>query len=113
MSTTISRFKLIKFEDVVNDPFGISKELFQFVEVKPSELGKLRFKSKKIISEQGIHKIRFGKENRKYWVDKDNVTKIIDKRIGEKQISLLSSNDIKSFNREAKSALQYFGYEIL
>ncbi len=113
LSNIISKYKLIKFEDVVEDPFGISKELFQFVDVNPKALKKLRFKSKKVVSEQGKHKIRFGEEHRKYWVDEDNVSNIIDKKIGEKQIRLLSSKDIKSFNREAKSALLYFGYDIL
>ncbi len=62
----ISRFKLIKFEDVLADPFGVAEELYRFVEVSPTKIDKLRLKVKKTIEKTGEHSVSFGSEKRKY-----------------------------------------------
>lgn len=105
-----SRFKLIKFEDVVDRPFSISKELNTFLDMNPTQLNKLRFKSKKIIDNDGGHTTKYGDENKKYWVDKDNVEKIIDKNINNKQIKGLSGEMIEEFNMESGRAFDFFQY---
>ncbi|MCL7942314.1 hypothetical protein M8009_18755 [Halomonas sp. ATCH28] len=109
-SKEFPRFKLIKFEDIVDRPFEVSKELNNFLDMPPTELNKLRFKSKKILDNDGGHRTKYGDENKKYWVDKDDVEKIIDKNINNKQIKGQSGELIEKFNRDSGRAFDFFQY---
>ena len=113
LSGEIKNFKLLKFEDVVKSSFIIAEELFYFTEMDPKKVNKLRFKSKKVITNDGGHNVKFGEEHRKYWVDEKNIRDFIDPEIDEKQSNRLSLEMIKEFNKEAKAALEYFGYDVL
>jgi len=113
LSENLRNFKLLKFEDVIRDPFKVAEELFAYTEMEPEYLEKLRFKTKKVINPDGNHKVRFGKEHRKYWVNRDNLDKIIDKNIDSRQKNRLSDEQIKEFNKQAAGALSYFNYKIL
>lgn len=110
---SIPRFKLIKFEDLVEHPFETAKELFTFTGMEPTSLSTLRLKAKKVIRKEGDHSVKFGEENRKYWFDYASITQILDPNVNRTQIERLSREMINEFNREAASALEYFGYEIL
>jgi len=109
---TIPRFKLIRFEDILERPFDAAEELFKFIDVQPLQLDKLRFKSKKIINKHGNHKVKFGNENRKYWFDKDCIGQILYPNVNQAQVDRLSGKVIREFNLEAEPALKYFGYEV-
>jgi hypothetical protein len=111
LSDHISRFKLIKFEEIIQQPFEKAKELFEFTNTKPSTLDKLRLKSKKVISRDGEHQVKFGNEHRKYWFDRSNINQILDPTINEKQMERMTTKMINEFNKEAKSAIEYYGYE--
>lgn len=110
-SETLSNFKLIRFEDVLQSPFKIAEELFTFTDVFPVQLGKLRLKSKKIISEKGEHATLWGRENQKYWMGQDEIDQFLDPNVNKRQIAQLSLEMIDFFNREAGTALDFFGYE--
>lgn len=113
LSKRLKNFKLIKFEDVLENPFAISEELFQFCEIEPVTLDKLRLKSKKIIHASGEHETKYGSENRKYWFDRDTISTILDKSVNQRQLNRLSDKDIKVFNKLASNALQYFQYDTI
>lgn len=113
ISDKTKNFMIIKFEDIIEDPFNLSKKLFDFTKVQPINLEKLRFKSKKVISTDGDHQVKFGNEHRKYWFDHDTIHQILDPNINEKQIDRLTQEDIEEFNKLAIPALEYFGYQKL
>ncbi len=110
-SDTISKFKLIKFEDILENPFIVAGDLFRFLDIQPCELEKLRFKSKKLINKEGEHKVTFGNENRKYWFDRSNISQIMDPNINNKQQSRITNKMILELNQEIAPALDFFGYE--
>lgn len=110
-SNTISRFKIIRFEDILQHPFEKAEELYAFSELSPVKLEKLRLKSKKVINKAGDHKSAFGNENRKYWFDRGSIGQILDPNVNQTQVGRLTEKHIREFNREAGSALEFFGYE--
>ena len=110
LSDKVLKFKMIKFEDIIMEPFKMAKELFEFVEVQPISLNKLRFKSKKVITKEGDHQVKFGNEHRKYWFDRSNISQILDPDINKKQINRLSPEMIREFNKASGTALEFFGY---
>lgn len=108
---TIPRFRMIRFEDILEKPFEVAEELFKFVDVQPYQLDKLRFKSKRVINKQGEHSVAYGCEDRKYWFDRNNIGQIISPDVNNAQMSRLSDKIVQEFTREAGPALEFFGYE--
>ncbi len=108
---TVDRYKIVKFEDILNDPFGMAEELYKFCDLEPTSLDKLRFKSKKVLSSDGHHQVRTGEVNRKYWFDRENISEIIKTDIDEIQAGQLSNGDREAFEQNASSMLKYFGYK--
>jgi len=113
LSGIVKNFKIFKFEEILKDPFGISKQLYEFVQEEPFELDHLRFKAKKIITSEGKHKVNFGDEDKKYWVDKSSIYHILDKDINKKQFERLDKNVIEEFNTLAGEAMKFYGYDLL
>ncbi|WP_416137159.1 sulfotransferase family protein [Halomonas sp. HK25] len=111
-SHIIPRFKMVKFEDIVDHPFEMAEELYRFLGMDPVQVEKLRFKSKKILNSKGDHTTNFGRENKKYWVGRDEVEMIIDRNINKKQMGDLTDEQIKVFNQESGSAFDFFEYSM-
>lgn len=111
LSEKVSNYKLIKFEDALEDPFSMSKELFDFVDEEPNILKNIRLKSKKLMRNDGKHRVGFGDEHRKYWFNKKSIEQILDPEINKKQLSNLNPKIIEAFYEESGSTLEYFGYK--
>ncbi len=109
-SKKIKNYKIIKFEDVLNNPFAEAKKLFKFTQLEPANLEKLRFKSKKVLTNQGIHEVKYGKLDSKYWFNQESILNLFDPSINNIQIDLLSELDKKIFEKEANPILEYFDY---
>lgn len=112
-SESLEHFKLVHFEDIIEDPFGISKELFDFLDCKPKELKKLRLKSKKVTNIAGEHVTNFGKEGEKYWFDHQSIGNILKPSVNRNQIKKLSPEVISNFNNKVDGTMQYFGYDLI
>jgi hypothetical protein len=110
-ASIIPRFKMLHFEDVIQRPFEVARDLFAFVDVQPCDLEMLRLKAKRIINDRGEHSVAFGGEDRKYWFSKGNIDQIIDPSIDQTQMTRLTDEMLDEFNHEAGSALEFFGYE--
>jgi hypothetical protein len=107
----IPNFMMIKFEDVLEDPFGVSQKLFEFVGAEPTKLDHLRLKSKRVIQSTGEATPAFGERGRKYWFDRESIGQILDPSITSTQISRLSLENKQRFASSASEAMEYFGYE--
>lgn len=112
-SEVVPNYKLFKFEEVLDDVFACSQRLFEFTDSQPVHLDSLRLKSKRILKSDGEHEVKYGQEKKKYWYDRNNIDNYFNKSINDIQIKNLQSKEIKEFNKYAKSALEYFSYDIL
>jgi hypothetical protein len=104
------RFKLVRFEDVLERPFELATELFAFLNLEPTGLEKIRQKSKPVLGIAGQHITRFGAEERKYWFDESTIRAALDVRVTDTQVRNLHSHAIAEFEKEAAPGMRYFGY---
>ena len=109
-SKKFENYEIIKFEDIISDPFGMATKLFKLSKLEPTSLEKLRLQVKKILTREGEHKIKYGKERAKYWFDPKKINNLINPNINKIQIQKLSYKDKKEFEKNAKYVLQYFNY---
>jgi len=110
-SKKYDHYIIMKFEDILRDPFGTASKLYEYTELEPTELEKLRLKAKRVLSKEREHKVEFGKEGGKYWFNRDTIRKKLVPNISDIQSQVLPSSDRKIFEREARPILDYFGYE--
>ena len=103
-------YTIAKFEDVLSNPFGEAERLFQFADLEPIYIEKLRFKVKKVLSEDGNHRTTYGEEDHKYWFNREDVHELLVPNQSKVQASALSPSDKADFEREAKPILERFGY---
>ena len=104
------RFLLLRFEDVLADPFVTAERLYAFCKLQPLTVPKLRLKSKRVLTSENKHKPLFGEENRKYWFDRTSISHVLDKKIDRLQASQLSPEDRARFENEAFPVLESLGY---
>lgn len=107
-----NKYTTIKFEDILSDPFGIAEKLFKFCELDPVSLDKLRLKSTKTVAADGAHTTSYGKEQSKYWFDRNQIFDLLDTSINKKQTSFLKEKDISDFEKEAGYVLDYYNYKL-
>ena len=109
-SVRYPKYAIVKFEDLIRDPFRIAEELYEFAGLEPRMLSKLRFKSKRVLDDKGNHEVRFGDENAKYWFDRETISEIIDPSASDYQTAQLSASDRAAFEAKAMPIMKHFGY---
>lgn len=103
-------FILIKFEEMLRDPFGIAGRLFEDLHLEPTELPKLRLKSKRVLGDSGTHDAAFGQEGRKYWFAPDEICAVLDADINARQIANLKNDARRDFDSKASEIMKELGY---
>ncbi len=107
---SFKKHRIVKFEDILSDPFKIASELYSFAGLDPVDLPAIRLKSKSVMTSDGQHNPAFGQRNKKYWFTPETIDKIIKPGIAKVQTSLLSAETKASFEEEAMPILKRFGY---
>jgi hypothetical protein len=113
LSGMIKQFKMVRFEDVITDPFKVAQDLFLFSDVIPVNLKHIRLKSKKVIRKSGKHAALYGDHGHKYWFDPTTIHQILDPSVNQIQLSRMKPSMIADFNEHAADAMEYFGYNLL
>ncbi|WP_420458065.1 hypothetical protein [Neolewinella sp.] len=104
------KHKIVRFEDVLADPFGQAEQLHDFCELRPLPLDHVRLKVKKVMTKDGGHSVSYGRQNEHYWFDRDTITEIIQPNVNAAQRSALSEEVHRIIVEEAGEGLAQFGY---
>lgn len=105
-------YSILKFEEVISDPFQTVSQLYRFAEEVPYDLDMLRLKVKKVIQPDGNRRPSFGETGKKYWFTKDNIHELLQKDIDKVHKNLLKADQVKQFEQEARDALEHFNYHL-
>ena len=109
-SEQMDRFILLRWENVLADPFGEAHRMFEFCGLEPLEIPQIRLKLKRVLSPDRQHQPRIGEENQHQWFGREDIAQALDRHIDQTQAGLLADSDREDFEREAKPVLDYFGY---
>jgi hypothetical protein len=109
-SERLHNYRLVKFEQVLTEPFETATSLYDFCELEPRSIGKLRLKSKQTMGKDGRHTREYERTGDKYWLDHEAMRDFLDAGVDSLQAGRLNADDRKSFEREAKPVLDYLGY---
>lgn len=107
-----SQFKLVRFEDLLEDPLKTSRELFAFANVAQTDLSDFRLKSKRFVRENGAHEVSFGVEGRKVWFTAEELLTVLSSNVNSSQQELLSLKHRKEFEQYGRRGMELLGYTI-
>jgi hypothetical protein len=99
-----------KFEAVLADPFAAAEEIYSFAQLEPTQLDKLRLKTKRVINPKGEFRESYGGEGAKHWFSRETIFDLIEPDQSNIQANLLSVADRKAFEAHAKVVLDKLGY---
>ena len=101
---------LIKFEEMIRDPFGVARQVFHALEIEPADIPKIRLKAKGVLTRTGEHEPRFGVEGTKYWFGPEEILDVLDQEVNDRQEAALKPAARFAFENEAKGVLEMLGY---
>ncbi len=101
---------LVRFEELVVDPFGIAERIFGWLNLEPTQLPKLRLKAKRVLGGSGSHEPTFGVEGQKEWFDPIEIGTVLRPGIDAVQRDKLEREALADFERHAGPALAELGY---
>lgn len=109
-SERLNNYRLVRFEQVLTRPFETASSLYDFCDLDPRSIEKLRLKSKRTMGADGEHVHEYETAGDKYWLDRDAMQQFLDVRVDALQAGQLDTSDRKSFEQEASPVLEYLGY---
>lgn len=106
----LPNYYLVKYEDMVEDPYAFAKKIYAHAGLEISELKKIRLQSKKVMGADGKRDFVKGGDRELFWYKPDDLSKYVRKDINENQIRQLNENDKETFIAVAGDAMKALGY---
>lgn len=101
---------IVRFEELLKDPFGTARELYEFCDLDQRRVTKLRLKSKRVLTANGGHEARFGTEGTHYWFGPTQIHEALDSNVDARQAACLSNRERDDFQRVASRELERLHY---
>jgi len=98
---------IVRFEDMLSDPFAVSKNVYKMLGLDETSLDSLRIAIKPTINTN--RKIENTTEKNKIWVSKKNWREYLDDSIDQSQIDRLGSDEKKRFVEANADIMKRYG----
>ena len=107
----IPNYHIIRFEDILEYPRESLQKIYEFADLDLGMVQKIRLETKKIINEQGQHKLMHNsKEKALVWYELDSFASHFHTGVNENQIARLTSSQKDIIFSVAQSSLEHFSY---
>jgi hypothetical protein len=104
-------YHLLRFEEVLADPLGLTLRCYRLAGLDPSRLGKIRLQVKATTGADGVRRLRAGFGDREVvWCAPAELRAQLVGEIDEHQIRRLSPSDAREFLAEAGPVMARLGY---
>ena len=101
---------LVRFEDVLHEPFTQAEIMFSFAKLEPISLEKLRLKIKRVVNKSGEHETPFGGEGGKAWFTRENIGDLLIADQSDVQYQRLTEVDRNMFLKYSGAIMERLGY---
>jgi hypothetical protein len=111
-SQTITNYHILKFEEMVSDPVGFMKIIYEYSGLDFAKVEKVRLQAKRSMNEDGTRSYTFGgsKDRETHWFALKELRNYVRKGVNENQIDRLSPQDKDAFLRQARRSMEILGY---
>ncbi len=108
-SKKIKNYHLMKFEDLLLNPIGSLKSLYEKSGLDFRQIEKIRLKSKPFMNKYGTHETKFI-QNKHYWFSKNEIVEFLEPGVNDNQIAMLNSYDQKYIMDELHNIMDENNY---
>ena len=109
-SRRFAHYQLIRFEDLMSDPIQSVRRLYDHAGLEFDKLRDVRMQIRRVIDEDGNHRLSGGAEWDVVWSDLDGLASHFQKDVNQHQINRLSAADRDAFLKEAGETMELLGY---
>ena len=106
----LENYHIVRFEDIVRDPIGVTKEIYGHARLDFGEVEKIRMQIKPKISPSGEHGLERNLDHRIVWYTKADLPSYFRTDIDHRQAVRLSANDREAFLKIAGGTMEMLGY---
>ena len=106
---TSNRYHLVRFEDILNDPIGSTKNIYEKADLDFQKIKKMRFRAKPHYRPDGTYGSNYQTYNH-HWFDFENVYQIINPDINKYHTRQLSPQETETIRQITQERRSYFDY---
>jgi hypothetical protein len=109
---TLTNYHLVRFEDIIDDPAGSTREVYNYLGLDIGLVPRFRLQAKKSMDKNGERRYSFGGmvDREVHWFPIDQLENYIQKDVNQNQIDRLSKEDQRTFLRYAQGSMEVLGY---
>jgi hypothetical protein len=105
------RYRIYRFEDLLEDPTTCLADLYDHADLDESTLSGVRMQVRRVMDAQGNHKLVGGSEWDVVWLELNALNSYFRSDVNSNQIKRLSAADRDAFLREAGPTMKKLGYD--
>ena len=109
-SRELSDYHLVKYEDMVQDPYEFMKKIYTYAKLDVDKVNKVRLQSKKIMGTDGKRRSLKGEDRQLFWYNPSELNKIIKPNINKNQIKQLNPEIKNKFLLIAGETMEKLNY---
>jgi len=109
-SERLPNYHLVHYEDMVNDPARVLREIYARAGLEVPDVPKVRFEATATIGSDGVHRVQKGDERQGLWYAIDDMHEHMQPGINENQIARLEPADRDLFMSLAGDTMKRLGY---
>lgn len=109
-SRRLKNYHIVRFEDIVRDPIGVTAKLYRLAGLDFAEVEKIRMQLKPTLAPSGEHRLERGYDRQVVWYAKEDLPSHFRTDIDSIQIARLPPRDRETFLRIAGGTMEMLGY---
>lgn len=109
-SERLPNYHLVRFEDLLTQPYQMVVQLYQWATLDLSKLKKVRLKAKSHLQSDGQHKSNF-QEGQHYWFEPDQLHNILEPEINRYQVDHLLPDEKEQLLSGLGRLREQLGYQ--
>jgi hypothetical protein len=105
------RYRIVQFEDVLHDPIGMMRTLYDHAGLDPEKVTKIRFKAKPHFRADGQRDTEY-QEGRHYWFAPEEAHEMLEPKVNAYQQQRLDAGERDALRTRLGDRAERLGYTV-
>ena len=109
---TLPRYRIMRFEDLIGNPWPTLQSLYAYAGLELDRIGELRMQVRRVMDAEGNHRLPGAPEWTVVWLRPTELPAYFQCDVDHNQIKRLSTSDRNAFLKQAGRAMERLGYDV-
>ncbi|MFQ5718236.1 MAG: sulfotransferase [Acidobacteriota bacterium] len=107
----LPRYRIFRYEDIVADPVSALHRMYEFADLDPERVPKIRMETKRVMGADGSREFIGGASSKEMmWCTKNDVRRFVREDANSNQIRRLTAEQRSVIIEQCGESLEHFGY---